>query len=788
MLALENFEKLSDFDFEQVIADLLAAEWDAAVEYFPRGRDGGVDLRVLGPQHGKVELRDGEELVVQCKHRPHANYQALEPDLKKEAGKRIVRTAVRYVVVTSARLTRLNKKSIVALFNGRVSERDVLGRDDIARLLRKHPSVERRHLKLWLSSGDTLSLVLRQMEHLRSETFKAEVERLSSTFVETAYLREAMNRLEDHGICVLAGPPGVGKTTTARLLVLRLMAQGWEPIAGVADVRELEAQMVRGTRQVLFLDDFLGQNSLEAKLRSGGESELLQLIAAVQADRNKVFILTTRDYILKQAQQNYEKLYRRPFDLVKVSVNSAGLSEFEKSKILYNQLYYSALRSVARRSPSERYLSIVEHPGFNPRLTETAIAMMVRELGLDPRRSLFTGSLFDPSDAQPVPDVEIDVPARIEDALRDPAELWGHAIRYQFTPLQKAVLLVRASFGERPVTLDDLYSATRAYVGNGGPVPTRVALDDAVMVLDGDCFSLEFPPSQTVAGPLHPGLADAVNAFLLQYDDVLLALVRSCQFFTQVRWIAGLTGSFGPIEERAPHAPVSLSAGEILRAAERVLLAPAPQRTDQLFPTDNDPWHVSVGTNLSLVLDLMRRAGTRTSAALKAVIEAIIREHEKISIGEIEETLKFLASPLCPTKWRPLKTELEHRTLLRFADPDDLGSWQELAKILTFIEPAAEFSAATMATFELYSAEKLDEMRLILDDAPEDFERSELEALEEIAAVLMVQVDSEEIWEILAQADPSDVAEVLPGQRALFEFPLSWGEKPPTVANLFDRL
>jgi hypothetical protein len=102
----------------------------------------------------------------------------------------------------------------------------------------------------------------------------------------------------------------------------------------------------------------------------------------------------------------------------------------------------------------------------------------------------------------------------------------------------------------------------------------------------------------------------------------------------------------------------------------------------------------------------MRMGENRTSAALRGVMEAIIREHEKISVGEIEETLEFLKSPLCPTECRPLKTELEHRTLLRFAEPGDLGLWKDLLEVLTFIEPAAEFSAATTAAFDLYSAEK----------------------------------------------------------------------------------
>jgi hypothetical protein len=150
--------------------------------------------------------------------------------------------------------------------------------------------------------------------------------------------------------------------------------------------------------------------------------------------------------------------------------------------------------------------------------------------------------------------------------------------------------------------------------------------------------------------------------------------------------------------------------------------------------------------------------------------------------------LKFLKSPLCPTEWRPLKTELEHRTLLRFAEPEDLDAWTDLSEVLTFIEPAAEFSAATTAAFELYLAEKVDEMREILNDRPEDFDEEELAALEEIAHGLMVGMDTGEIRELLEKVDQSDVARVIQGPRTLFEFPMTWGEKPPSRDNLFDRL
>ena len=34
---MQNFERLSHYDFELLVADLLSAEWDVRVESFPAG-------------------------------------------------------------------------------------------------------------------------------------------------------------------------------------------------------------------------------------------------------------------------------------------------------------------------------------------------------------------------------------------------------------------------------------------------------------------------------------------------------------------------------------------------------------------------------------------------------------------------------------------------------------------------------------------------------------------------------------------------------------------------------
>lgn len=40
-----NFDALSPQDFEELVRDLLQADWGVAIEAFRAGRDGGIDLR-----------------------------------------------------------------------------------------------------------------------------------------------------------------------------------------------------------------------------------------------------------------------------------------------------------------------------------------------------------------------------------------------------------------------------------------------------------------------------------------------------------------------------------------------------------------------------------------------------------------------------------------------------------------------------------------------------------------------------------------------------------------------
>lgn len=788
---MNNFEALSDFDFEQLMADLLSAEWGAEVEFFPRGKDGGVDLRVLGPTSKPLSLADGEELIAQCKHRPQASYRDIEPELKKEADRPIVADASRYVLVTSARLTRLNKQNIVTLFDGKLHERDIFGRDNIVRLLRKHPSVEKSHVKLWLSSGTVLPILLHQVEHLRSHALRDELMKLRRSFVETSFLRDALSVVRANGVCILVGPPGVGKTTTAQLLILRLMSEGWEAIAGRADVRELEAQITPGVNQVLFLDDFLGQNSLESKLRVGGDAELVQLIRAVEHDPTKIFLLTTREYILRQAQQNYEKLGDEVFNAAKVSVSSQGLSLDEKAHILYNQLFYSPLRAASAKSDPQSFFEVVKLRGFNPRLTARAISLMVRELGVAPSRLTLLDD-GEPSAQSPTiaPSSEIDVPARLAEAIRNPADLWDHTIRNQLSPLQRDMLFVRATLGQAVVGLDDLYTGTVAYSTRDAAVPSRMELDSAVKVLNGDCFSLDNDGSRpdVLVGPLDPGMADATNAFLRKYDDIVSRLIQKSRFFRQVRWLAALLGVASGSKRRASDNPESGFVTQLADAAARTLMSPALGESHLSSPERSRLWLSTAGSNLTLIRKLVTSGGIAMPESCTAAIEKVVSDIARAPIAEIKQVIDFLESEIVPTDWRSLKTAVEHRTLEFYGDPNDLDEWQNLVEVLTFIQPALEFMNEVEVNFEIFASEKIEEYLEELEINPELFEAGDFSTLVSMADSLGLSIDTFEIDEKLEGRDELVEPQITQDRQVLNTPARPRGSSTIAPKDLFDFL
>jgi len=249
-----DFHQLSPYDLEVLARDLLQAHWGGTIESFKTGKDGGVDLRYAVGAH---------KTIVQVKHLLKTGISGLLRELKKEAEKVRSLTPTSYVLVTSVPLSATNKDSIIKLIGTDVLKpADVLGQEDLNNLLGQHPAIEGKHYKLWLASRAVLDRALHNASVTRSEFKARQVHDEARRYVQSAAYPQALKMLNEQGVVVVAGPPGVGKSTLANLLLYEHLERGHQAILIQRDIEEGQSLFQPGTLQIFYFDDFMGTTFL----------------------------------------------------------------------------------------------------------------------------------------------------------------------------------------------------------------------------------------------------------------------------------------------------------------------------------------------------------------------------------------------------------------------------------------------------------------------------------------------------------------------------------------------
>lgn len=396
-----DFQSLSSYDFELLARDLLQEELRVRLESFAKGLDGGIDFR-FRDRHG--------DLVVQCKH--YANYDDLHRVLKRDEVPKVHRLKpARYILAVSTPLTPHRKEDLLILFSPYCrAPSDIFGREDLNNLLGLHSAIERQNFKLWLTSESVLTRVLHGGIWGDADLTLQRIRQRTSRYVPNPSFNRAKQKLDTHHYCIIAGIPGIGKTTLAEILLIDYVDRhGYQVIRIANDLSEIKAVKHPERRQIFYFDDFLGTKALD-KLQKNEDHRLMELIEEAAANRNWRFVLTPREYILNAAKIRYEALAHPPVDLTPCIIELADYTRPIRAKILYNHIFFSDLPRPYKRTLLEnrRYEQILGHQNYNPRIIDHMT--QARNVA-----HLVATAYFD----------------NFLENLANPARIWDHAFRNQ---------------------------------------------------------------------------------------------------------------------------------------------------------------------------------------------------------------------------------------------------------------------------------------------------------------------------------------------------------------------
>lgn len=504
-----DFLILSPVEFEKLTCALLQKELGLRLEMFSEGKDKGIDLR-----HYLVK---GKNIIVQVKR--YKTYNSLFNSLRNEYKKVQLLTPNRYIISTSVSLSVDQKQKIYELFTPFIlNQSDIYGKDDLNNLLSKYPTIEEQQYKLWLSSSVVLNRLVKSKVYNQSSFEKDRIKETVSIYVKNQSFEKAIVFLKRFRYVIISGIPGIGKTTLTRILVYHFLSKGYEEFIYLSDSINEGIEMYNEERSQIFVfDDFLGRNFLENKLRTNEEKQLLLFIERIARSENKLLILATREYILRQAQKTFDLLDSPEIELSKCIIDLSQYTRIVRAEILYNHLFFSNVpREYLNSILSNRnYFKIINHQNYNPRIIERITSRFYWP-------KLKADEFFD----------------KFISFLDNPDSVWKHAYENQISSLSRLFLAVLMTCGG-PILSKDLFRMLEIFFSNNPSLIPDIFSDysfkSSLRELENTFIKIDRGQGkEIIIDYINPSVQDFLVNYYKNNPRIVEQIVASSIFFNQI--------------------------------------------------------------------------------------------------------------------------------------------------------------------------------------------------------------------------------------------------------------
>lgn len=356
--------------FQDLAISIAEVEYARTVHRVAKVADQGRDGFFYGVPDETIAPKDSRETTIQCKHFSNQSTKLTVASLKDEleSVKELVKNgkADGYILVTNSNLTEKDRENVAsALKSCGVDRPHVFGRDWVTAKILQHPRV--RALVPRVYGLGEITWITDQRAREQAEAILDAMGDDLKCYVPTKAHRDAVHALDEHRIVLLLGDPAVGKSTIAAALAVAATDEASTEVFYVRNPEEFITSWDPSVGKRLFwIDDAFGSVRYAPELADRWNHVFQTLKAAIKLDNR--FVLTSRNYIWRQAESELKISAIPALSDGSVVVNVEDLTIPEKERILYNHLKFGHQSRSFLSSCRPHLDKIVRSRSFRPEI------------------------------------------------------------------------------------------------------------------------------------------------------------------------------------------------------------------------------------------------------------------------------------------------------------------------------------------------------------------------------------------------------------------------------------